>query len=361
MPGISLNNLTAWNSAMPQHYPEATVSENSGVEEQKALRYAKKGIALALLSGFIFSLDGFFAGLSHSHSPFNDTRLFLLVPLLCAGIHDFCAALVTTSLNWKAGLTREVGRSMVSKPGRFVLAGAFIGAILGMGGYMAAIQMAGPAYVLPITSLYPAAGAVLAVLVLKEKVSLRAWAGLAMCVSGAILIGYTKPDGQNGDLFYLGLLFAALTALGWGIEGVLATSGMDFIEPTVALNIYYIVSTTLYFCLIIPLACVLLIPQGEILATLSRFLHSGGLIFVAGAGIMGSLAYRFWYKSMNMTGVSRAMALNITYAFWGIVLSFLFTDIHITMFLLTGSLVIFGGMFLVIGKPKDLLNLRNIQ
>lgn len=343
---------------MPQQYPEATVLENTGVEEQKALKYAKRGIALALLSGFIFSLDGFFAGLSHSHPPFNDSRLFLLVPLFCAGIHDFCAALVTSSLNWKAGLIREVGRSIVSKPGRFVLAGAFLGSIFGMGGYMAAIQMAGPAYVLPITSLYPAAGAVLAVLVLKEKVSLRAWAGLAMCVSGAILIGYTKPDGQNSELFYWGLLFAALAALGWGTEGVLATSGMDFIEPTVALNIYHIVSASLYLGVIIPLASYLLIPEGQIMETLSRFLHSGGLLFVAGAGIMGSLSYRCWYKALNMTGVSRAMALNITYAFWGIALSFVFTEVQITMFLLTGALVIFGGMFLVIGNPKDMLNLR---
>lgn len=347
---------------MPQHYQEAAaVNVNSPVEEQKALKYAQKGIALALISGFIFSLDGIFSGLSHSHSPFNDTGLFLLVPLFSAGIHDFCAAVVICLLNWRAGLIPEVGRSIVSKPGRFVLAGALLGSIFGMGGYMAAIQMAGPAYVLPITSLYPAAGAALAVLVLKEKISLRAWAGLAMCVCGAILIGYTKPDGQSGDMFYWGLLFAALAALGWGSEGVLATSGMDFIEPSVALNIYYIVSAALYLCLIVPLALYLMLPQGEVVVTLSRFFHSRGILFIAGAGIMGALSYRCWYRAMNMTGVSRAMALNITYAFWGIALSFLFTDVQITIFLLAGALVIFGGMFLVIGNPKDLLNLRKTE
>ena len=323
-----------------------------------ALAYAKKGFALALLSGLIFSLDGFLAGLSRSHSPFNDMKLLLLVPMLCAGVHDFCAAVVTTTLNWRAGRLREVGRSIVSKPGRYVLAGALLGSIFGMGGYMAAIQMAGPAYVLPITSLYPAAGAVLAVLVLKERISMRAWAGLALCVCGAILIGYTRPAGETGDLFYWGLLFAALAAVGWGSEGVLATSGMDFIEPVVALNIYHIVSTTLYLLVIIPLGLVILLPEGGTLQTLRDFAHSPGLLFVAGSGVMGALSYRCWYKALNMTGVRRAMALNITSAFWGIALSGIFTDIDVTTTLVVGAAVIFGGMFLVIGNPKDLINLR---
>ena len=43
---------------------------------------------------------------------------------------------------------------------------------------------------------------------------------------------------------------------------------------------------------------------------------------------------------MNMTGVSRAMALNISYALWGIVLSALFTDARITTTLIMGALVI---------------------
>ena len=87
--------------------------------------------------------------------------------------------------------------------------------------------MAGPAYVLPITSLYPAIAALLALVFLKEHVSLRAWGGLALCVIGAIAIGYTPPEGAGGGLFYLGIAFAFLAAFGWAAEGVCVTSGMD--------------------------------------------------------------------------------------------------------------------------------------
>ena len=45
----------------------------------------------------------------------------------------------------------------------------------------------------------------------------------------------------GGGAFYLGIAFAFLAAFGWAAEGVCVTSGMDFIEPAVALNIYQIV------------------------------------------------------------------------------------------------------------------------
>ena len=62
------------------------------------------------------------------------------------------------------------------------------------------------------------------------------------------------PEGAGGGLFYLGIAFAFLAAFGWAAEGVCVTSGMDFIEPAVALNVYQIVSSLLYAGIIVPLA-----------------------------------------------------------------------------------------------------------
>ena len=330
-------------------------------QDRQALSYAKKGIFLAAFSGLIFSADGILIKTTGEYAPFSDPTLWLLVPLVCAGIHDLCAGVVVTFLNWRSGRMRELWRSLASKPGRYVIVGALTGALMGMGGYMTALQMAGPAYVLPITTLYPAVASVLAVFILKERIPVRAWIGLFFCIIGACAVGYTPPDGQAGDLFYLGLLFAALAAVGWGTEGVLATSGMDFVEPVIALNIYYLVSALLYVVGIIPLVSLLVYSkQGGLLLPLS-FVASKGSLFLLLAGVLGGIAYLCWYKSMNMTGVSRAMALNISYALWGIMLSAIFTEVQITATLVVGALVIFSGMFLVIGNPRDLLNLRKVD
>lgn len=43
---------------------------------------------------------------------------------------------------------------------------------------------------------------------------------------------------------------------------------------------------------------------------------------------------------MNMAGVSRAMALNITYALWGVLFGALFTDVEITRSLVIGAAAI---------------------
>lgn len=329
--------------------------------ERQALAYARRGVALAALSGLIFSADGLFVKSAGAYPPFDDPSLWLLVPLVCAGLHDLCAGLITTCANWRSGRLPELRRSLASRPGRHVIAGAGIGAVLGMGGYMTALQMSGPAYVLPITTMYPAVAAVLAVFILKENIPPRGWVGLFFCVLGAGAVGYAPPAGETGSLFYWGLFFAGLAAVGWGAEGVLATSGMDFIEPVIALNIYYLISSCIYVLILIPLVSLgFYAERGGLLLPL-EFAGSRGALFLLLAGFLGATSYKCWYMAMNMTGVSRAMAVNISYALWGILLSSLFTEVRITPTLVAGALIIFAGMFLVIGNPRDMLNLRKIH
>ena len=64
----------------------------ASLREQKELRYAKKGLALALMSGMIWSSDGLILGKGLAEEPFGSLALWLFAPLLAAGLHDFCAA-----------------------------------------------------------------------------------------------------------------------------------------------------------------------------------------------------------------------------------------------------------------------------
>ena len=331
------------------------------LRERQEVRFAKKGLALALFSGMIWSLDGLALGKGLAERPFDAPALWLFAPLLAAGLHDFFAACLCLAVNCTQGRGREIIRTLFSKPGRLCILGALLGSPLGMGGFLMGLSLAGP-YVLPITSLYPAIAALLALVFLKERISRRAWLGLTLCVVGAVAIGYTPPESAGGGAFYLGIAFAFLAAFGWAAEGVCVTSGMDFIEPAVALNIYQIVSSLLYALIIVPAALLHLSLGGyDITGLAGRAFTSSGLPFFAVAGVIGCITYLCWYKAMNMTGVSRAMALNITYALWGVVFSALFTDAEITRSLVIGAAAIFTGMCLVIGNPRDIVNLRNVQ
>ena len=328
--------------------------------EQHRLAHVKKGIALALASGLVFSIGGIFSDNASSCAPFDRPDYRLLAPLFMAFLHDCSAACWTTLHNARTGRLGEVWWSLRSKPGRYVIAGAIFGATLGMGGYMLGLALAGAAHTLPITSLYPGVASVLAIVVLKERVSRRAAFGLVFCVAGACLVGYVPNAETSGPFFHLGILCAALAALGWGLEGVFAAKGMDFLEPAVALNIYYIVSLILYATVIVPCATALALPAGASLPGIAyEFLSSKGAALVVIAGFFGSCSYLGWYHSISIIGVSRAMALNISYALWGVMLASFFTEVAITGTLVAGALVIFAGMVFVIGNPKEMLNLRS--
>lgn len=344
---------------------DAMAAQLARAREKKELGYAKKGLVLALVSGIIWSFDGLALGQGLGCAPFTLPAVWLLAPLLAAGVHDLCAALFCFGWNAGQGRAREVFRTLVSRPGRLCVLGALFGAPLGMGGYLMAVSLAGPAYTLPITSLYPAIAAVLAAVFLRERISRRAWVGLALCVAGAVVIGYTPPETDAGSFsFYLGIAFAVLAAFGWAAEGVCVTSGMDLAEPAVALCIREFTSALLYGLFIVP-GVMLYLSLGQSAFSSARFLAealtSAGLLFVMLAGVIGCTSYLCWYPAMNMTGVSRAMSLNITYSLWGVLFSALFTDIDITRNLVIGSLIIFAGMFLVIGNPRDIINLRNVD
>jgi len=347
---------------------ELTQEKNVGIGTQdKALAFAKLGILLGLLSGFLWACDGLLVEKAQAYRPFSmETAgsLFMVIAALCAGLHDLFAAIFVSAYNYRGGKLVEVGRSIVSKPGRSIILGSIIGASCGMGGYMAALQLAPSAYVMPITALYPGVAVVLAVFFLKESIKPLAWAGIAVCILGASVIGYAPGDGSSTlpATFSLGIAFAVLATMGWGAEGVCVTSGMDFIDPVVALNIRYIVSSVLYFVFLVGCFLLMDFPSNASPARILGDLAAHrGLLFLVLAGVAGGMTYVSWYRAMNMTGVSRAMALNISYALWAIVLGALFTEIEITIQLIVGAICIFAGALCVVGNPKDMINLRNVD
>ncbi len=323
------------------------------LKRERDLVFAKRGVFWALGSGITWGASGVFLSLVFTMAPFVDSPFWLLAPLTASGMHDLIACCWMLVFNWKTGRIREIGRTFFTKPGVFVCLGALCGGPMGMGGYLVALKFSGPAYVMPITSLYPVVASLLAMIFLKEKIRPRAWLGLLLCISGVFILSYTPPDEGVNPYFYWGLGAALLATFGWGAEGVLATYGMDLLDPSVALNIYQIVSASLYLFILLP------VFGGWIVLT-KAFTSISGLLLI-GVAFLGASSYLMWYRALNMTGVCRAMAMNITYALWGILFSAIFTDTEITQSLLWGAFMITGGMLFVVGNPKDMINLRSVN
>lgn len=333
----------------------ATIDISSKVQNMQVsteLSHSKKGLLYGVISGAAWGLDGVILGLALAMMPFTGgaSASIYAAPLAGAALHDGFAGFWVFLYNCFAGRWREYGRTLKTKPGMIVCLAALFGGPVAMSGYLLGIDMAGASYALSITAMYPAVGAIAAVFILKEKITPRVWVGITLCIIGAVIVSYTPPEGDFPN-FYLGLGLSLLATLGWGLEGVLSTFGMDMADPDIAIGIREATSFIVYFVAILPAVA------GTVIFW-DAFTYES-LYYLALAGLLGGFSYIFWYRSLNMTGVGRAMALNITYALWAVFFGWLIAGLELTTTLIVGAIVITLGTLLVVANPKELMSLRN--
>ena len=96
-----------------------------------------------------------------------------------------------------------------------------------MSGYVLAASNIGAGYAAAISALYPAFGAVLSAIVLKERLSAKKYAAFTLALIAVGALGYYScSDAQNtlGSAnitnTLLGLAGAFLSVIGWGSEAV---------------------------------------------------------------------------------------------------------------------------------------------
>ena len=342
------------------------------VLDQKQLKHAKRGILAGLLSGILWGASGTVLGAALGFEPFTSTdvsagdylALALMVAMaLCGAImHDFFAALWVGVSNIRAGKFKEYGRTLRTKPGKMVCIGAILGGPIGMSGYLLGITFVNAAYALPITAAYPAVAAVLATIFFNERNPLRVLIGVFLCILGAFVVYYAPMEGDKGVFFTVGMILTTLACLGWASEGLLSTYGMDMIDPDIALGIREGVSAIAYFIFVIPIVTLYLVPHfgpTPIWEMVIQTMKSSALPVYAFAGFLGGFSYVYWYRALNMTGVARAMALNVTYALWGVLFGAFFTGFAATPQLFLGAAFIAVGAILVSANPRELFRLRN--
>lgn len=321
--------------------------------QERDITYAKRGIGRGLLAGATWGLDGVLMGMVLGLAPFTNNISIFAAPLVGACLHDGFAALWLFIYNAINGKWRDYARTLKTRPAKFILLAAILGGPIGMSGNLLGIFFAGASYTAAITATYPAIGAILGSIFLKEKISPRVWAGITLVIIGSFIVGIVPPEGSAYPHFYLGIGLAAVAAIGWAVEGVMSTYGMDLVDSDIAIGIREATSFFVYIFAILPLFGGV---AYQILSD-SFTIHSGWYIGVI--GLVGATSFLSWYRAMNMTGVGRAMGLNVTFALWSVFFGWLLNNLQITPNLIIGVVIISIGTILTIGNPKDLVNLRS--
>lgn len=308
------------------------------------------GFISALSSGVAWSIDTILIGIILAKTPFIDTaEAVALAPFVSTFLHDSISAIWVSIYNMFRGEFKGVFKAITSRSGRYIMLAALMAGPLGMTAYMLSIKYVGPAYAASITAFYPALGALLAFIFLKEPMNGRIWSGIILSIIGVIILGYSPSQiSAGGTTFLIGVGFALLTVVGWALESVICAYGMkDDVTPEQALNIRQLTSGIFYAIILMPI----LKGYPIVIETVKSF----NIVTIGITALVGTMSYLFYYNAINMIGAARSTALNITYSMWAIVIQVLFMGMKLNGQLLLGSIIVITGSILVAVNPKELL------
>lgn len=305
---------------------------------------AGNGILFGLIAGMLWGLDGTLLGRAGS------SQSFLCIVLFIACIHDGLAALWIFTVNLCHGTVRQYWDCLHSKQCINVFFCALLGGAAGMALNVIAINLAGASYACAVTSAYPAAGAVLGMIFLKEKCSTFSLLGIVFIVFGAVMAGISPAAEVQTPHFLLGIAAAVAAMLCWAAEGILSKSAMDDISSDVLIGIRELISCAVY----IPILFFIVNTEGF---SVQNLISSGNFILAALASAAGAFSYLCWYRSMDISGITTGMSLNATYAFWALIFDILMNGKKPSLLIFIGVAVILLGTVLTIYSDGNKENL----
>jgi len=305
-----------------------------------------------ILAGMTWAVETIILGIALAMSPFVSTeQAVLLAPFVSTFLHDTCSAVFSCAYNGVRGNLPGVVKALKTRSGKFVALAAVIGGPVGMTGYVLSVANMGASIGAVASAIFPAIGAVLAYFFLKEKMQWYRWIFLILSLLGVYGLSYS-PD-INITNFWLGFAGTLMCAFGWGIEAVIIAKSVqdDAVTDEIALQIRQTTSATVYGLVILP------IMKGWGF-TVSLFSGTGMLLpTIAAAALFATVSYLFYYRAISQIGASKAMALNVSYSAWAVIISIIFLRdtslLNPVTILCTVAVLVFG--ILAAADYKDLL------
>lgn len=290
----------------------------------------------ALLSGIFWGADTSFMGYY-----FSMYSIYFMVPLLfpifITFIHDMVSALLINISILITGRLKAVITDIKKAKSKYIWLGSLLGGPIGMCSFILAIEYAGPAITAIISSIYPAVGLFFAYIFLKEK--RKPYQVVALFIAIAFIIALGCIDEGHTNRSIMGIIFALVCACAWGSEAVLCSYGMKSGE----------ISNLSAICIRQNLS---MITYGTLMTLYFVFFHYGesidfdsSLAYIGMAAIFGSTSYYCYYRALATIGVSRAMALNISYTAFSAIFSYLLFGIELTISqMLIGFCIVVSGL-----------------
>lgn len=334
-------------------------------------KFVIQGLFFALIGGITAGIYGNLTPIINEDPAVvaqTTIGIVIILSFVTQGLYDFFAGLWMLVHNAATGRTlREYIRHIKSgKMAGLLLLAAIFGGPVALSASMIGVNLCGVTPALIVSSLSPVVSAIMGRLLYKEKLGARVVAGIVIAVVGIIVVGWSKPEGDY-PYFILGLVIAFLAAVGWGLESAVATYAADMTDPNTAVGFFRtLVSGAFGLLIMIPIFgfCT---GEGLIGWTMAVSVIASPklLLVVLIAGLVCAISYCTTYVAFSKAGGTRSLVLVNTYAIWSIVVGLILAALGISSYSITpmvviGAIIDFVGIALVIGNPKEFVNLRTV-
>ncbi len=296
-------------------------------------RLVHVGYFCGLLSGLFWAISGIYY-----------EKLYIDFPMLNAfalNIIILCIAEIALLLITYGYLIKRKLLPHFNKVSLLAILGGFLGGPTGMFFYLQSLQYVGVSYAATISICYPIIASILSIKFLAVKASKRTILSFILIILLLIPVMY---QGEESEIRMLGIIFAFSCALCWAMEIVISSYVMQH-YPSDQVYLFRQIGSSLGYFLII----LFQIIYGAYLVPIDfSFIKDINLWKLEWIVIISSgFSYFLYYKSIEILNPIRAMALNITYSLWAIVLSAVLLSKEISFFLMMIGLIVLMNIFIV--------------
>jgi drug/metabolite transporter (DMT)-like permease len=290
----------------------------------------------------------------------GDAMSLVITAVLITAFNALTVIMALMVWNGALGKFGEMKRTIMEfKPCSkwFFLASIFGGPIAILGSFIA-MGFVGGAFAAVAALMYPVVGSILASKWYGEKISKRAFVGIAFIIIGGITIfgGGLLTELGNGNVVWIGYIGGLMAAVGWGIEGAIAGKGLDIAEPDVGLTLRFVGENIIWWIIAVPLLAIAGFPMIKYALLVFEPLTMLLLIF---AGITFGFCYVTWYKSFPLIGVGRGQGIGNLYGLFAVVfIALFFGDIPSWTILVGGALCLIGSSVMFSEDAGQLESLR---
>lgn len=309
-----------------------------------------KGYRLGLLSGLTWGIDTTLLAVALALSPFSDSHDTLLSGVyICCLIHIFFETIYMSVIVATSGEFTELRPAFKSRGGVATIIGGIAGGPVAMLCYLMAIELTGADMTTTVSATYPLIGSLLAMRLLREKITMQMWIGILLAVFGIFYSGTGIPT-IDREATLSGCIIALGAAVGWGLEGVACryathTCGL---KPKMALLIREYTSLLAYV-IISPLFLGGLDRMADSIIDLIRYREAFAI--VAAASCFGALSMYLWYRSISKVGAVRGLCMNVSYCVWTALFSIvIFHNISASSYTIGGALMTVAGITLALWR-----------